>query len=98
MKTEENQTREDKLKKALLLLVADAISIHAEKAEVLAEIPASEDEAKAKMSIALEWDAGSHAPKIVAKVSYGVRYKDEFEAREDFGQSVIDFSANAGEA
>lgn len=91
MKTKENQTRDDKLDQALSSLAADVIRSHAVRAEGIALESCSDEKAKARMSLALEWDAGSHSPRITARVSYAVRYKDEFEVQEHFDQTTLKF-------
>ena len=52
-----------------------------------------EDEAqaepKAKATFAVEWDALSLAPKVVVKIGWSVRYKDESEAMVDPLQSKL---------
>ena len=40
-------------------------------------------EPKAKATFAIEWDALSLAPKVVVKIGWSVRYKDESEAMVD---------------
>ena len=40
-------------------------------------------EPKAKATFALEWDALSLAPKVVVKIGWSVRYKDESESMVD---------------
>ena len=40
-------------------------------------------EPKAKATFAVEWDALSLAPKVVVKIGWSVRYKDESEAMVD---------------
>ena len=40
-------------------------------------------EPKAKATFALEWDALSLAPKVVVKIGWSVRYKDESESKVD---------------
>ena len=47
----------------------------------------NQTEPKAKASFALEWDALSLAPKVVVKIGWSVRYKDETEAMVDPLQS-----------
>ena len=49
----------------------------------------NQTEPKAKASIALEWDALSLAPKVVVKIGWSVRYKDETEAMVDPLQSKL---------
>ena len=46
-------------------------------------------EPKAKASFAIEWDALSLAPKVVVKIGWSVRYKDESEAMVDPLQSKL---------
>jgi len=46
-------------------------------------------EPKAKATFALEWDALSLAPKVVVKIGWSVRYKDETEAMVDPLQSKL---------
>ena len=46
-------------------------------------------EPKAKATFALEWDALSLAPKVVVKIGWSVRYKDESEAMVDPLQSKL---------
>ena len=40
-------------------------------------------EPKARATFAVEWDALSLAPKVVVKIGWSVRYKDESEAMVD---------------
>ena len=40
----------------------------------------AQTEPKAKATFAVEWDALSLAPKVVVKIGWSVRYKDETEA------------------
>ena len=49
----------------------------------------SQSEPKAKASFAVEWDALSLAPKVVVKIGWSVRYKDESEAMVDPLQSKL---------
>ena len=49
----------------------------------------AQTEPKAKASFALEWDALSLAPKVVVKIGWSVRYKDETEAMVDPLQSKL---------
>jgi hypothetical protein len=49
----------------------------------------NQTEPKAKASFALEWDALSLAPKVVVKIGWSVRYKDETEAMVDPLQSKL---------
>ena len=49
----------------------------------------NQTEPKAKASFALEWDALSLAPKVVVKIGWSVRYKDESEAMVDPLQSKL---------
>jgi hypothetical protein len=46
-------------------------------------------EPKAKASFAVEWDALSLSPKVVVKIGWSVRYKDETEAMVDPLQSKL---------
>ncbi|WP_353269300.1 hypothetical protein [Gemmatimonas sp.] len=46
-------------------------------------------EPKAKATFAVEWDALSLAPKVVVKIGWSVRYKDESEAMVDPLQSKL---------
>ena len=46
-------------------------------------------EPKAKASFAIEWDALSLSPKVVVKIGWSVRYKDESEAMVDPLQSKL---------
>ena len=46
-------------------------------------------EPKAKATFAIEWDALSLAPKVVVKIGWSVRYKDESEAMVDPLQSKL---------
>ena len=46
-------------------------------------------EPKAKAPFAVEWDALSLAPKVVVKIGWSVRYKDESEAMVDPLQSKL---------
>jgi len=43
----------------------------------------AQTEPKAKASFAVEWDALSLAPKVVVKIGWSVRYKDETESMVD---------------
>ena len=47
-------------------------------------------EPKAKATFAIEWDALSLAPKVVVKIGWSVRYKDESEAMVDPLQAKLD--------
>ena len=47
-------------------------------------------EPKAKATFAVEWDALSLAPKVVVKIGWSVRYKDESEAMVDPLQSKLE--------
>ena len=49
----------------------------------------NQTEPKAKASFALEWDALSLAPRVVVKIGWSVRYKDETEAMVDPLQSKL---------
>ena len=49
----------------------------------------AQTEPKAKASFAVEWDALSLAPKVVVKIGWSVRYKDETEAMVDPLQSKL---------
>ena len=49
----------------------------------------SQSEPKAKVTFAVEWDALSLAPKVVVKIGWSVRYKDESEAMVDPLQSQL---------
>jgi len=49
----------------------------------------NQTEPKAKASFALEWDALSLAPKVVVKIGWSVRYKDETKAMVDPLQSKL---------
>ena len=49
----------------------------------------SQTEPKAKATFAVEWDALSLAPKVVVKIGWSVRYKDETEAMVDPLQSKL---------
>ena len=49
----------------------------------------NQTEPKAKASFAVEWDALSLAPKVVVKIGWSVRYKDESEAMVDPLQSKL---------
>jgi len=49
----------------------------------------NQTEPKAKASFALEWDALSLAPKVVVKIGWSVRYKDETESMVDPLQSKL---------
>lgn len=46
-------------------------------------------EPKAKATFAIEWDALSLAPKVVVKIGWSVRFKDESEAMVDPLQSKL---------
>ena len=50
----------------------------------------SQAEPKAKATFAVEWDALSLAPKVVVKIGWSVRYKDESEAMVDPLQAKLD--------
>ena len=50
----------------------------------------SQSEPKAKASFSVEWDALSLAPKVVVKIGWSVRYKDESEAMVDPLQAKLD--------
>ena len=43
----------------------------------------AQTEPKAKATFALEWDALSLAPKVVVKIGWSVRFKDESESMVD---------------
>ena len=43
----------------------------------------SQSEPKAKATFAVEWDALSLAPKVVVKIGWSVRFKDESESMVD---------------
>ena len=47
-------------------------------------------EPKAKATFAVEWDALSLAPKVVVKIGWSVRFKDESEAMVDPLQAKLD--------
>lgn len=49
----------------------------------------AQTEPKAKATFAVEWDALSLAPKVVVKIGWSVRYKDESEAMVDPLQSKL---------
>ena len=49
----------------------------------------TQTEPKAKATFAVEWDALSLAPKVVVKIGWSVRYKDESEAMVDPLQSKL---------
>ena len=49
----------------------------------------SQAEPKAKATFAVEWDALSLAPKVVVKIGWSVRFKDESEAMVDPLQSKL---------
>ena len=49
----------------------------------------AQSEPKAKATFAVEWDALSLAPKVVVKIGWSVRYKDESEAMVDPLQSKL---------
>ena len=49
----------------------------------------NQTEPKAKASFVLEWDALSLAPKVVVKIGWSVRYKDETESMVDPLQSKL---------
>jgi len=49
----------------------------------------SQSEPKAKASFSVEWDALSLSPKVVVKIGWSVRYKDETEAMVDPLQSKL---------
>ena len=50
----------------------------------------TQTEPKAKATFAVEWDALSLAPKVVVKIGWSVRYKDESEAMVDPLQAKLD--------
>ena len=50
----------------------------------------NQTEPKAKASFALEWDALSLAPKVVVKIGWSVRFKDESESMVDPLQQKLD--------
>ena len=52
----------------------------------------SQSEPKAKASFAVEWDALSLAPKVVVKIGWSVRYKDESESMVDPLQAKLDIA------
>ena len=52
-------------------------------------------EPKAKATFAVEWDALSLAPKVVVKIGWSVRYKDESEAMVDPLQAKLDIVEDA---
>ena len=52
-------------------------------------------EPKAKATFAVEWDALSLAPKVVVKIGWSVRYKDESEAMVDPLQSKLELVEEA---
>ena len=70
------------------LLETHFISISRAAEESFAE-EENQTEPKAKASFALEWDALSLAPKVVVKIGWSVRYKDETEAMVDPLQSKL---------
>ena len=49
----------------------------------------SQSEPKAKATFSVEWDALSLAPKVVVKIGWSVRYKDETESMVDPLQSKL---------
>ena len=49
----------------------------------------SQSEPKAKATFAVEWDALSLAPKVVVKIGWSVRFKDESESMVDPLQSKL---------
>ena len=49
----------------------------------------AQTEPKAKATFAVEWDALSLTPKVVVKIGWSVRYKDESEAMVDPLQSKL---------
>ena len=49
----------------------------------------NQTEPKAKATFAVEWDALSLSPKVVVKIGWSVRYKDETEAMVDPLQSKL---------
>ena len=50
----------------------------------------AQTEPKAKATFAVEWDALSLSPKVVVKIGWSVRYKDESEAMVDPLQAKLD--------
>ena len=52
-------------------------------------------EPKAKATFAVEWDALSLAPKVVVKIGWSVRYKDESEAMVDPLQAKLELVQEA---
>ena len=54
----------------------------------------AQTEPKAKATFAVEWDALSLAPKVVVKIGWSVRFKDESEAMVDPLQSKLELEEN----
>ena len=50
----------------------------------------AQTEPKAKAAFAVEWDALSLAPKVVVKIGWSVRFKDESESMVDPLQAKLD--------
>ena len=50
----------------------------------------AQTEPKAKATFAVDWDALSLAPKVVVKIGWSVRYKDESESMVDPLQAKLD--------
>ena len=50
----------------------------------------AQTEPKAKATFAVEWDALSLAPKVVVKIGWSVRFKDESESMVDPLQAKLD--------
>lgn len=46
---------------------------------------------KAKVSAAIEWEAGSARPRVKVRLSYSTKHRAESEAHLDFDQSVLPF-------
>ena len=55
----------------------------------------AQTEPKAKATFAVEWDALSLAPKVVVKIGWSVRYKDESESMVDPLQAKLDIVEEA---
>ena len=55
----------------------------------------AQTEPKAKATFAVEWDALSLAPKVVVKIGWSVRFKDESESMVDPLQAKLDIVEEA---
>lgn len=83
--------RIDQLKKLLSSLTGEALENHigdAEKCALESINPGVDDDKpiRAKISLAVEWDAGGTSPKAKVKASYSVKKTETYESDEDFNQ------------